>query len=239
MVNSSTSDYNRYNVRDTSLLKVFGISVLFHLIVLVVLPLLARHFWKPVEFERPQTFQLVEMPLPPSQPKPVPVEEPVPEEPVPQPEVEPEPKPVPAEEPVPPPPEPEPVEQPRAEEEPAAPVEDLSELESILSELPVPVEVRSSSSDFRHNHYLNLVRQRIERHWTPHRENPNISVVVSFTINQDGSVSDLSISRSSGDSTLDNLALRAVTLASPFSRLPYGLSDGNVELNVTLIPARR
>ncbi len=241
MVNSSVPEMNGRNYGEIPIRKVLGMSLLFHILVIVVLPFLARYFWNPVEFERPQTFELVQIPLPPSRPKPVPKEV-VPEQPAPPtPEVKPEPKPVPPEKPAEKPPEPKPVETPRAVEEPAAPVapvEDLDELEALLSEIPVPVAV-SAPGDFKQHHYLNLVRQRIERHWTPPTENPNISVVVEFTIHKDGSISGLSIKQSSGQSTLDNLALRAVTLAAPFSRLPYGFADDKLDLTITLIPARK
>ena len=83
------------------------------------------------------------------------------------------------------------------------------------------------------------MQQKLERYWNPTTENRSIKVIVAFTIHQDGTISEPSISSSSGNSTLDNLALRAVKLAAPFGKLPPGFEGNRLDLNCTLIPTRK
>ena len=75
-------------------------------------------------------------------------------------------------------------------------------------------------------------------YWNPPTGNSTISVVVSFTIHRDGTMSDPEIAKGSGNASLDNLALRAVKLAAPFGALPPGFPSDNLELSCTLIPTR-
>jgi TonB family protein len=79
---------------------------------------------------------------------------------------------------------------------------------------------------------------KIARFWNPPTENRNLSVVVSFTIFSTGAISQPVIEKSSGDRILDNLAMRAVTLAAPFGKLPPGFSRDRIDLSCTLIPTR-
>ena len=85
---------------------------------------------------------------------------------------------------------------------------------------------------------LENIQQKLSRYWNPPSENRSLSVVVSFTIYSDGSVSEPAVSKGSGNSSLDNLALRAVKLAAPFGKLPPGFSGDKLELSCTLIPTR-
>jgi protein TonB len=63
-------------------------------------------------------------------------------------------------------------------------------------------------------------------------------VVVSFTINSDGTATGITVSKSSGNSAIDNLAVMAVTKASPFGKMPPGFSGDKLELSCTLRPTR-
>ncbi|MBD3239391.1 MAG: TonB family protein, partial [Chitinivibrionales bacterium] len=103
--------------------------------------------------------------------------------------------------------------------EPAPAEEDLSDLD-FLDELSAstPTEV-SSPTDFPCPWYIRRVRMKVEQHWNPPFNDPDASVRVTFSIFTNGSVSDVTITKSSGDATLDNLALRAIKLAEPFPRL--------------------
>jgi TonB family protein len=115
--------------------------------------------------------------------------------------------------------------------------ENLDELASVLDEIPVSARV-SAVGDFKYNWYLARTQEKIERFWNPPDENRNDSVVISFTIYSDGSISSPEVFRKSGRMTLDDLALRAVRLAAPFGKLPPGVSGDRYEMMCTLRPAR-
>jgi len=214
---------------------VFIISVVLHVIILVGIPLTMKLFWKPAKFERPKAFELVQIPLPPNPPQKVPVQKQAPKQRMAQKEVKPEPKPVPSKEPSIKQKKPEPAKQKEAKQ----PIEEnLDELASLLEEIPSPAQV-SASSNFKYAWYLRNVQGKIERNWTPPTENKDLAVVVAFTIFPDGSISEPKIQRSSGNSSLDNLALRAVKLSEPFGKLPPGFTDNQLSLNCTLRPVRK
>jgi TonB family protein len=197
-----------------------AVSVLFHLFVFVGIPLLLQNRSRTASFQRPPTFQLV---APPEKMRPLTTATPnsaarqaVAKRAVPAQSS----KPVPVEKP-----------------EPAAAEEETDELASLLEELPAPVQV-SAAGDFKYNWYLDALYGKIARFWNPLTENRSLAVAVSFTIFSTGAISQPVIEKSSGDRTLDNLALRAVALAAPFGRLPPGFSRDRLDLSCTLIPMR-
>lgn len=209
------------------------LSILLHFSVLVGIPLLSKMFYNQRKFERPKTFQLVASPFRPAPSRKVSIQEDAPKQRLAQPKTESIPSSVPDKSAN--------FKKKEAQKnrEAAKPIrEDLDELSSILDEIPAPATV-SAVGNFKYHWYLNNVQQKIERYWTPSSEKKNIKVTVSFTIYQDGSISEPTISSSSGDPTLDNLALRAVKLASPFGRLPPGFEGNKLELNCILIPTRK
>lgn len=222
--------------RDTCKPAPFGailvFSLIFHLLLIVGIPITMKLVWKPKKFERPKTFQLVS-PLKPVRAKNVPVKD-APKQRIPQKESIPEPRQVPTQSNT-----PSKDANPQPKKDAAKPVEEnLDELASLLDELPVPAQV-SAVGNFKYHRYLNSVQQKLERNWNPPTENKGIKVVVSFTIHSDGTISEPSISSSSGNSTIDNLAVRAVKLSAPFGKLPPGFAGDKLDLSCTLIPTRK
>jgi TonB family protein len=114
----------------------------------------------------------------------------------------------------------------------------LSQLADLLTALPAPVQV-SAVGGVSHP-YLAGVQRKIEQNWRPTTENPRQSVVVRFTIQRDGTATNIAVATSSGDPVLDNQAVRAVTVSSPFGPWPPGIFTGNtLEILCTLRPTRR
>jgi len=237
---------------DVGFRRVLIISIIFHLIVLVGLPLMSKLLIKPKKFERPKTFELVQMP--PSRPQPQrkvptppePVEpppQPTPPPPTPEPTPAPVPTPKPPEpkpKPAPPEPTPQPPKPTPKEEKVSKPVEEnTDDLASLLNTLPMPQTQISAPGDFKYHWYLNAVRNKIEGNWRPATENRNIEVIVSFEIHSDGSAQNIRVTKSSGDATIDNLGVRAVTVSSPFGKLPTDFAGDRVEINFTLRPTRK
>lgn len=90
--------------------------------------------------------------------------------------------------------------------------------------------------------YATLIVNAVGRHWQTTALNPRLqtapAVVVTFTINRDGSVplNSIRISQSSGISPVDISAQRAVMDASPLPSLPQGFphNDAQIELRFEL-----
>jgi TonB family protein len=74
-------------------------------------------------------------------------------------------------------------------------------------------------ADFCCPDYLILMRDRIQSNWSQQVEVPGITVV-KFTIQRDGTLTDISSERTSGYSSLDLNARRAVQLTRQLPPLP-------------------
>jgi protein TonB len=87
--------------------------------------------------------------------------------------------------------------------------------------------------------YADLVVKRVTEKWSRNglAGSPSTPpVIVTFDILRDGSVRNSQIAQRSGNTTLDNSALRAVMDAAPFPPLPpdYERNEANVELHFQL-----
>jgi len=249
MNEAQTAYGERAGYGDTGFRKVLVISIIFHLIVLVGLPLMGKLFVRPKKFERPKTFELVSLPTPPAPQNkvptpPTPVEPPptpTPPTPAPQPTPAPTPTPKPpTPKPTPPTPTPEPPKPTPKQETVSKPVEeDLSELASLMNALPTPPAQISAPGDFKFNPYLNAVKNKIEMNWRPGIEDTRLATVVSFVILSDGSVQNITVTGKSGNDMIDKLARDAVERSAPFTKLPPSFEGDRVEINITLRPTRR
>ena len=90
----------------------------------------------------------------------------------------------------------------------------------------------------RYGAYANLIRDRIGQHWNRAdlHSSPSQICTVTFTIQRNGSVTNVQISRTSGDYLLDTSAKRAILDSDPLPPLPpeFPRSDATVELNFQL-----
>jgi TonB family protein len=72
--------------------------------------------------------------------------------------------------------------------------------------------------------YVEAVRRRISGNWLHSTVDPSIRwaprAVVSFQVFRDGSVGNIQMLRSSGNTSVDNSAVRAILNSSPLERLP-------------------
>ncbi len=78
------------------------------------------------------------------------------------------------------------------------------------------------ASDFPHAWYLRQVLQKVQSEWQRQnqRNDPGQKPLVFVEIQRDGTIRTPKIEQSSGNSTYDQAALRAVVEASPFPPLP-------------------
>lgn len=92
-----------------------------------------------------------------------------------------------------------------------------------------------NTSELKYQKYLMDMKTRIEFYW----EYPSLAarngwqgnLRINFRINRDGSVSDVSLERSSGYPMLDDAAMTAVRLAAPFPPFPgnFTVEDLNIK----------
>jgi TonB family protein len=94
----------------------------------------------------------------------------------------------------------------------------------------------------RYGWYIDAVKNRIYGNWqqwtidAAARASRTMHCAVTFTINRDGSLKDARISESSGNSSYDTSALRAVLSSTPVSKLPGDYSGAYVVATLDFNP---
>jgi len=86
----------------------------------------------------------------------------------------------------------------------------------------------------RYGWYIEAARRRVQPNWNvlmldpAVRNSTTLHCVISFTIQRDGSIKNLRIAQSSGNSSWDYSGLRAIQSSAPFPPLPSDWSGGEV-----------
>lgn len=90
--------------------------------------------------------------------------------------------------------------------------------------------------DFTYDYYIAQLVALIDKSWVRPPVGPGVRAIVSFRIQRDGSISDVTMRLSSSIDVFDLAALRAVQNAAPFPPLPraYTLNHDSVGVNVTI-----
>lgn len=102
----------------------------------------------------------------------------------------------------------------------------------------------AGGADFatRYGWYIEAAKNRIYGNWqqwtidTAARNSGTIHCSITFTINRDGSLKDVRISQSSGNSSYDNSAYRAVLSSNPLGKLPGDYSGSYVTATLDFNP---
>ncbi len=84
--------------------------------------------------------------------------------------------------------------------------------------------------------YFDEIRRRVKRNWNPQVASDERHTVLTFVIQPDGSITQLTIARSSGSELADREALAAVRQSAPFEALPasYPRNSLNIEFNFNI-----
>jgi periplasmic protein TonB len=86
----------------------------------------------------------------------------------------------------------------------------------------------------RFSWYVEAVQRRISSNWLQSTVDPSVSLapraIVTFTILRDGSVTNIQVTHSSNNASVDSSAIRAVRDSSPLDRLPPAYSGSNVNV---------
>jgi len=94
-----------------------------------------------------------------------------------------------------------------------------------------------ASGDFssRFSWYVQAVQRRVSSNWLQSTVDPSVSVaprvVVTFDILRNGTATNIQVTRSSGNYSVDSSAVRAIRNSSPFDSLPAGYSGSSVSVD--------
>jgi TonB family protein len=108
-----------------------------------------------------------------------------------------------------------------------------------IKDVPKGEETMLNSKEFRYATFFNRVKRGVSDHWNPGevylRHDPYGNIygvkdrytVLNVVLNSDGGLSDVSVAHSSGVGFLDDEAVHAFQLASPFPNPPQGLLEND------------
>ena len=100
-----------------------------------------------------------------------------------------------------------------------------------------PINVTGGGQGFNYPYYVGIIQRKVQQAWYLQEVDPRttggLQVRVVFSIARDGTPSNIRISHSSGSSTLDSSALRAVQRVDSFGPLPPGYSGSSVSVEYT------
>jgi protein TonB len=229
----------------------FGIwvSLLGHglfITALLISPLLEPEVVKPVRFVNVALVSAQALGVrEPQPPAPAPErrreEPPAPRPEVPEPEPE-RPKPTPSPTPAPPAPKPATEARPAAPAEApsAAPADTLRRREgsptgSATGTAAFGARVGFDNPNFKHSYYVDRLTAMLASQWQRPSIGGELVTLVHFTIRRDGSVINVSVVESSGYSSYDLAALRAVQQAAPFPPLPQSYGQDSLGVTVEFI----
>jgi len=99
--------------------------------------------------------------------------------------------------------------------------------------------VAEAGTPFPYPWYLKAIADRLDKQWRPPQEfEPDTTCQVTFVIDRAGQVSGSQLTKSSGDSLFDQLALRAVLYANPLPPLPNGFPDETLKVHMKFVGRR-
>lgn len=82
--------------------------------------------------------------------------------------------------------------------------------------------------------YIIGVKKQIKSNWQPAKFYKSVDIVVMYKIQQNGTVTDIYVQKSSGDAEFDACAIKAVEKSSPFAPLPKELhSQAPIDMQFT------
>jgi TonB family protein len=93
-------------------------------------------------------------------------------------------------------------------------------------------EIAGFDTDFKFAYYIDQLLSSIDAKWLRPPLGDNVRCIISFRIQRDGSITELTVAESSGYNSFDLAALRAVQNASPFAPLPRAYRNDSLGVNL-------
>ena len=87
--------------------------------------------------------------------------------------------------------------------------------------------------DFPYTLYITGMQRRIGTNWIRPPGVTNLTTVIYFRINRDGTITDAKIEQPSGNGTFDRAALSAVRSSTPLNPLPFGYAGNYLGVHLT------
>jgi TonB family protein len=110
-----------------------------------------------------------------------------------------------------------------------------SPLGSALATSPFGTAVAGfDNPDFQYGYYVDQMLALIGSNWVRPPSSGAVEMMIHFTIQNDGSLTEIELVTSSGDDSFDLAGLRAVRLASPLPPLPRSFPHSSLGVNLII-----
>jgi TonB family protein len=108
---------------------------------------------------------------------------------------------------------------------------------SVDKEEPAQTSLEIDAPRFPFSYYLEAIERKVSQNWfaATSAGNEGLSCVVYFRLKRSGSVDEVRLETSSGNSYFDRTALRAVRSASPFPPLPRAFTESYLGIHFTFL----
>jgi TonB family protein len=116
-------------------------------------------------------------------------------------------------------------------EQPTAPATPQPSAPAI--EIPVGGTGAVVEGDFPYSIYIERMKTLIGQHWYRPQAAAGIAATVSFVIDRDGTIREVTPETKSGNMTFDLAAQRAILESSPLPPLPFGYSGTYIRIHLT------
>ena len=104
---------------------------------------------------------------------------------------------------------------------------------------PPPSASGDSRAGVDFTDYLNTLRREIHAYWKEGYKNHGRKVIIEMNIARNGNLSQVKLSKSSGNKKFDQSALRAVESANPVSPPPTELYDSFAKIRLVFDDSRQ
>jgi protein TonB len=98
---------------------------------------------------------------------------------------------------------------------------------------PPGVSAQLEGGDFPYTIYIERMKTLIGSHWFRPQVAGDLTTIIAFTIERDGTVRDARVETPSGNPTVDRAALRAVMETNPLPPLPFGYAGTYLGVHLT------
>ncbi|MBR1617405.1 TonB C-terminal domain-containing protein [bacterium] len=94
-------------------------------------------------------------------------------------------------------------------------------------------QVKDNVSDAEWALYKKVVEARIKSRWSSPKLDKDASATVSFEILKDGTIKNVTLTKSSNNKQFDDVALKTIQNSAPYRRLPVGYGGESISFDFT------
>ena len=81
--------------------------------------------------------------------------------------------------------------------------------------------------------YMPKMQNKIKSNWNPPKNESSSKIILNYEIKKDGTLGEIKVLTSSGDTNADEMAIEALKNSAPFEPLPEGFAGDKIDVQFT------